>query len=128
MKKTRFIRALALILSALMLCGGLGISVSAVSSSSALTSDSESLRDMLNASSYSTYNLKWPSTKGSAEVIVDALDAYYYTDGTTTYYYDADVDGYYYYNEQGLRVEAEAEEVPSPDAPSSRLIPLKTRQ
>lgn len=112
MKKTRFIRALALILSALMLCGGLGISVSAASSSSALTSDSESLRDMLNASSYSTYNLRWPSTKGSAEVIVDALDVYYYTDGTTTYYYDPDVDGYYYYNEQGLRVEAEAEEVP----------------
>ncbi len=110
MKRTRFIRTIALFLAVMMLCGLFGVSGSAAASS-VVSSTIEELRELLNASSYSVYIGKQPNVKGTETVEIDAKELYSYSDGKTTYYYDAAVNAFYYLGEEGEKVTVDANDL-----------------
>lgn len=110
MKRTRFIRTIALFLAVMMLCGAFGLS-GAAAESGVVSSTLEGLRELLNASSYSEYISKQPSVKGTETVEIDARELYSYSDGKVTYYYDAAAKTFYSIGADGEKTTVNADEL-----------------
>ena len=124
MKRTGIVRLMALLLAVLTLCGGLGISLSASTSSDNMIggTSSEELKAILNAASYLEYSSKFYTTdasgnkvtvyeKGAEEIVLKATDLYSYSDGKYTYRYDKEKSSFYYVDENGKSVYVTENEV-----------------
>lgn len=114
MKRTRFIRMMALMLAVLTFVGAFGISASAESvpaSSVGSGMTADEMKELLNSDSYAEYIAKHPNEKGGSEVVVDGVAIHSYTDGSVAYYYDAEADSFYKFDENGIRVDVAKEDI-----------------
>ena len=111
MKRSRFVRAIALCLAILMLTGTFGVSVAAADAGTIGSTAAAQIRELLNTSSYKVYNEKQPTVKGTGEIIVDATVPYSYEVGGIVYYYDATKKSFYTVDAAGLRTDVASDAV-----------------
>ncbi len=110
MKRSRFVRAIALCLALLMLTGTFAVTAAADTGTSG-SMTAEQIRELLNTSSYKAYDERNPSEKGAGEIVIDATRLYSYEVSGTTYYYDAERNVFYTVGEGGIRTDVASDAV-----------------
>ena len=110
MKRSRFVRAIALCLAVLMLTGAFVGTVAADESTAGSTTAAQ-IRELLNTSSYKVYNEKQPTTKGEGQIVIDATAPYSYEVSGVVYYYDAVKKTFYTVDGAGLRTDVASDAV-----------------
>ncbi len=110
MKRSRFVRTIALCLAVLMLTGAFAVSISADTGTAGSTTAAE-IRELLNTSSYKVYNEKHPTTKGREQIVIDATALYSYEVSGVVYYYDTAKNTFYTVDGAGLRTDVASDAV-----------------
>ena len=115
MKRTKFVRIMALLLAVLTISGTFVVTASAASPATGSGTTAEDIKEILNSDAYSEYSEKFYTTdsegnqvvafgKGEEEIIIPADTLYSYESGGVVYYHDAEKASFYYLDDAGSRV------------------------